>query len=98
MSGASRVINVHAPAVSQLEAKDVFSGLLPAAMYLKAAFGPAAWHQERREACLIVDDPLLKERYGFLNFKTLVGLMDSLDFTTSIGFIPWILQNIFGTN
>ena len=68
---------------------EVFASLFPAAMYLKWAFGKAAWHQERNRACLIVDDPLLKNGYGFLNFQRLAGLMDAFDFTTSVGFIPW---------
>ncbi len=89
LTGASHVADVRTPVSSQPDVKAVFSPLLPAAMYLKGVFKAAAWRQPRSRACLIVDDPLLKERYGFLHFRSLVDLMDAHDFTTSIGFIPW---------
>jgi hypothetical protein len=38
---------------------------------------------------LVVDDPLLRENYGFLNYRRLARIMDEMRFTTSIAFIPW---------
>jgi hypothetical protein len=38
---------------------------------------------------LIVDDPPLHRRYGFLNFQEALDLMDRNNFTTTIAFIPW---------
>lgn len=73
-----------------------FSRLIPPAMYIKHAFGDAAWHSEKDRACLIVDDPLLREKYGFLNYRTLASLMDCFDFTASIGFIPWNFRRTAG--
>lgn len=43
----------------------------------------------KRYACIIIDDPLLKENYGFLNYRKLLDLMDRHHFHTSIAFIPW---------
>ncbi len=40
-------------------------------------------------ACCIIDDPLLRENYGFLNYRKLLDLMDKYNFSTSIAFIPW---------
>lgn len=40
-------------------------------------------------ATIIIDDPLLRENYGFLNYKRLLDLMDKHNFHTSIAFIPW---------
>lgn len=40
-------------------------------------------------ASIIIDDPLLRENYGFLNYRKLLGLMDRHDFVTTIAFIPW---------
>ena len=37
---------------------------------------------------LIIDDPLLRKDYGFLNFESVLGLMDEYNFHTSIAFIP----------
>jgi hypothetical protein len=89
LAGASSVANVRASVSGPIEAAGVFSRLLPAAIYLKSVFGTAIWHQEQSRACLVIDDPLLKERYGFLDFRKLADLMDTFDFASSIGFIPW---------
>lgn len=40
-------------------------------------------------ASVIIDDPLLRENYGFLNYRKLLKLMDVHNFCTTIAFIPW---------
>ena len=40
-------------------------------------------------ASIIIDDPLLRENYGFLNFQKLLNLMDKHNFFTTIAFIPF---------
>lgn len=40
-------------------------------------------------ATIIIDDLLLTEKYGFLNFRKLLALMDQHDFHTTVAFIPW---------
>ena len=86
---ATRVDDVRTFVSARPEAASGCVHLFPAAMYLKWAFGKAAWRREKSRACLIVDDPLLKEGYGFLNFQNLAEMMDTCDFATSVGFIPW---------
>jgi hypothetical protein len=40
-------------------------------------------------ASIIIDDPLLRENYGFLNYRKLLDLMDKHNFFTTIAFIPF---------
>jgi len=40
-------------------------------------------------ATIIIDDPPLKENYGYLNYRKLLDLMDKYNFHTTIAFIPW---------
>jgi hypothetical protein len=47
-----------------------------------------SWRPVGQYASLIVDDPLLRRSYGFLNFQVLLDLMDRHQFHTSIAFIP----------
>jgi len=47
------------------------------------------WHNDTPNACFIVDDPLLKRRYGFLDYRKLLEVMERKRFSTSIAFIPW---------
>ena len=66
-----------------------FSRLLPPAMFLKWVFKSHCWHSRHRFANFIIDDPLLKQSYGYLNYQKLLAEMDKSGFATTIAFIPW---------
>ena len=53
------------------------------------AFGELCWHGPLQTARLIIDDPLLKSRYGLLEFDRLFESMDSLGYSSTVAFIPW---------
>lgn len=67
---------------------EYFSQFVPPAMLLRYVFGKECWHPNEHHATLIIDDPLLRKNYGFLNYESLLGLMDEYNFHTSIAFIP----------
>jgi len=62
---------------------------LPVVLYIKWAFAQECWNAPERSACLVIDDPLLKATYGFVNFRELLSLMQRHNFSTNIAFIPW---------
>jgi hypothetical protein len=62
---------------------------LPVVLYIKWAFAGSCWDAPERSACLIIDDPLLKTAYGFVNFRELLSLMQRHKFSSNIAFIPW---------
>jgi hypothetical protein len=66
-----------------------FSALVPLMMFIGCASGNGSWHNDSPSACFIVDDPLLRRQYGFLDYQKLSELMDRECFSTSIAFIPW---------
>lgn len=67
---------------------DYFSRLIPQAMALRHIFGEECWHPCEPHAAIIIDDPLLRRDYGYLNFDTLLRLMEAYNFHTTIAFIP----------
>lgn len=67
---------------------EYFSRLLPHAMALRSIFGEESWRPSEQHASIIIDDPLLRRDYGFLNFESLLGLMKRQNFHTTIAFIP----------
>jgi hypothetical protein len=67
---------------------DYFSRLLPHAMALRHIFGEACWHPCKPHASITIDDPLLRQDYGYLNFESLLRLMEEYNFHTTIAFIP----------
>jgi hypothetical protein len=89
LNACSRIIDIDAPATKYFDVKEHLFSAVPIAMYLKWAFADVCWSGTETRGCLIVDDPLLKPRYGFLRFRETLELMDSHHFTTSIAFIPW---------
>lgn len=67
---------------------EYFSRLVPYAMALRYAAGDECWRPCKAHASIIIDDPLLRKNYGFLNFESLLRLADQHDFHTTIAFIP----------
>jgi hypothetical protein len=68
---------------------EYFSQLMPAAMFIRYAFREQCWQPNQHHATLVIDDPLLRRDYGFLNYERLLALMDEYNFHTSIAFIPF---------
>ena len=71
------------------DVKDDFCSVVPLFMFLRHMFPDVAWRPQELGACLIVDDPLLRQRYGSCDFGKLNDLMRRHEFTTNIAFIPW---------
>jgi hypothetical protein len=65
-----------------------FSRLLPHAMALRHIFGEECWHPCTSHASIIIDDPILRRDYGYLNFESLLRLTQRHNFHATISFIP----------
>jgi hypothetical protein len=68
---------------------ETFTRFIPYAMALKHIFGELCWRPVQSYASVVIDDPLLRPNYGFLNFERLLRLMEEHDFKTTIAFIPY---------
>ncbi|MCS6316211.1 MAG: hypothetical protein H8K05_00190 [Nitrospira sp.] len=67
---------------------EYFSQFVPHAMALRYVAGDECWRPRNACASIIVDDPLLRENYGFLNFESLLKLTNHYNFHATIAFIP----------
>lgn len=74
------------------DVKKRFTGAVPVVMYLKWTFRDVCWTTPETNACLIIDDPPLWPRYGFLDFHELLQLANRQTFATTVAFIPWNWQ------
>jgi hypothetical protein len=68
---------------------NAFATVAPAMMFIKYCAGERGWHALYHYANLTIDDPWLREPYGHLSYKGLLGEMDRHNFHTTIAFIPW---------
>jgi hypothetical protein len=90
LSAASEVADLDATVGNDFGVQSHFSRLVPIIMFLRFAFGDQIWHSAlNASANLIIDDPLLRPDYGFLNFARLLQKLDELDSTATVAFIPW---------
>lgn len=86
----ANVIDVDAPLPGRtFDIRVHFLSAVPVVLYVRWAFVGTCWQPPETSACLVIDDPLLTPRYGFLNYQHLLNLMERVNFSTSIAFIPW---------
>jgi hypothetical protein len=87
---AAGVLDVDAPLAGRVfDVRGNFLSAVPVVLYVTWAFAETCWRAAETPACLVVDDPLLRPRYGHLNFERFLRLMKRLDSAASIAFIPW---------
>lgn len=67
---------------------EYFSRFVPQVMALRYIFGEQCWRPCGPYASFIIDDPLLRPRYGYLDFGSLLNLMKECNFSSTIAFIP----------
>jgi hypothetical protein len=85
----TEIPDIDAPIADQEAVADSYDKYIPLFVFLRHCFGDSCWHGRRRTARLIIDDPLIRRRYGGLDYQALRGLMASKKFGTDIAFIPW---------
>ncbi|MGY3502961.1 hypothetical protein [Bradyrhizobium sp. USDA 4471] len=86
------MVDIRERAATYFDVKKRFAGAVPVVMYLKWSFRDICWTTFETNACLIIDDPPLRPRYGFLDFSELLHLANKLTFATTVAFIPWNWQ------
>jgi hypothetical protein len=85
----TQVLDIDAAAERDQQPLGRFLRFVPFLAYLRLTFGARCWHNEAPAACFIIDDPVLKKRYGFLDFNVLESYMAQSRFSMNIAFIPW---------
>ena len=90
MSGCGSLVDIDAELTTRnFDIREHFLTAVPIVLYTKWAFASTCWHAPATSACVVIDDPLLKRNYGFVNFEKLLVHMDEHQFSTNIAFIPW---------
>jgi hypothetical protein len=90
LSTSRAIIDLDAELKSQnFDVRDHFLSAVPLVLYIKWAFAETCWNAPETNACLVIDDPVLKRRHGFVEFRELLSLMKQYKFSTNIAFIPW---------
>ena len=90
LSTSREIIDIDAELTSQnFDVREHFLSAVPLVLYIKWAFAETCWNAPEANACLVIDDPVLKPTHGFVDFEELLSLMKRHKFSTNIAFIPW---------
>lgn len=66
-----------------------FLRVAPAMIFIRYCAGERGWHALHHYANFTIDDPWLRQPYGYVDYKGLLEQMERHDFHTTIAFIPW---------
>jgi hypothetical protein len=80
------------PEESLTDGQDVVNAFLrvaPAMMFIRHCAGERGWHAPHYYANFTIDDPWLRQPYGYVDYEGLLEEMERHDFHTTIAFIPW---------
>jgi len=83
------IFDMDRPLQRELEFEQAADEYIPAIIFLRHAFGERCWHNPNLDADIIIDDPLLVKRYGFIDFPDLLRVARELTFHVTVAFIPW---------
>lgn len=68
--------------------RGIVLGVLPFAYALRELAGDACWHNPFPAACVIIDDPLVRPRYGFFDYGEVLAELEGGKYSTTVAFIP----------
>jgi hypothetical protein len=71
------------------DTETAFAEVASVMMFTKYCAGDRGWHATHHYANFTIDDPWLREPYGYLDYNHLLVQMEKHNFHTTIAFIPW---------
>ena len=90
VSTSAEIIDIDGKLTTQnFDVRGHFLSTMPVVLYIKWAFAETCWNAPEANACLVIDDPVLKSTHGFVDFQQLLSLMKRHNFSTNVAFIPW---------
>jgi len=84
-----RIFNVSRPLAAEKEFEDAADEYIPAIIFLRFAFDEQCWHNPNLGAGIVIDDPLLRKKYGFITFPQLLESARRHQYHVTLAFIPW---------
>jgi hypothetical protein len=89
LAGCHKIPDLDAIIPKEVSLLSYFSSVVPLMVFLREVHRESCWHSDSSKACFIVDDPLLRMKYGFINYGAFLEVMERNKMSASIAFIPW---------
>lgn len=74
---------------SGVDIAGAFLRVAPAMIFVRYSAGERGWHSLHHYANFTIDDPWLRQPYGYVDYSALLGEMEKHNFHTTIAFVPW---------
>jgi hypothetical protein len=89
VSTVATIPNPNQRVIHEDDIEEHYDSLLPVLVFVRAACGDSCWQGGYTGARLIIDDPVLRRKYGMLNFASLFESMRQHRYSATVAFIPW---------
>ena len=84
-----RIFDADRPLAAEKEFEEAVDEYVPAIIFLRYAYGDRCWHNPCVGAGIVIDDPLLRKRYGCIKFPRLLESARRHKYHITLAFIPW---------
>lgn len=83
------MVDIDIPLTPQSPIRAWFPQLVALSVFFRGIYGPRCWTAPTIGANVIVDDPYLKKRYGFIRYDTLLPELRGTGTALTVAFIPF---------
>lgn len=83
------LVSIDLALVPEQSLRPWYAQLIAQVLFLRTAFGDGCWTSPVTGATLIIDDPYLKPRYGFVRYAALLPELERLGGALTVAFIPF---------
>jgi len=89
VASSPEILDLQESTSTNIDFRTCFSRVAPILIALRHLFRGACWAPEAQYANIIIDDPPLWQRYGYLELRELAALVDRTGCACTIAMIPW---------
>ena len=83
------LVDIDVPLAPHCSPRQWYAELLGLSIFLRSVFGRWCWTAPIRTATIVIDDPYLRKRYGFLQYETLAHELRETGCSLTVAFIPY---------
>lgn len=83
------LVDIDTPLAPNSSPRQWYAELLGLSIFLRSVFGRWCWNAPVRAATIVIDDPYLKKRYGFLRYEPLAQELQQTGCSLTVAFIPY---------
>ncbi len=85
----SELVDIDKVLSPELSLRPWYAQFISLTVFLRRAFGDWCWTAPVTGATIVVDDPYLKRRYGYVHYETLVRALERARGALTVAFIPY---------